>query len=190
MESDIILTILICTIQSREKKLRRLMDILMPQIDSSVSLVINAENDLTVGEKRNALISHASGKYVCFVDDDDLVSKDYVKKITDSIKSGCPDCIGIQGIMLTNSNCPRRFFHTIEVNNWYTNGAEYYRTPNHLNPIKKEIVQKVGFNSFKSFGEDLEFSSSIKHLLKTEVMIDDPVYYYLYNMKPNEVMFA
>jgi hypothetical protein len=190
MESDIILTILICTIQAREKKLRRLLDILIPQIDSSVSLVMNADDNMTVGEKRNRLVGGAAGKYVCFVDDDDLVSNDYVKKITDAIKSGYPDCVGIQGIMLTNSNCPRRFFHTIEVNNWYTNGSEYYRAPNHLNPIKKEIVQKVQFNSFKSFWEDLEFSSSIKHLLKTEVMIDDPVYYYLYNMKPNEVMFA
>jgi hypothetical protein len=45
------------------------------------------------------------------------------------------------------------------------------------------------FNEFSSFGEDREFSSSIKKHLKTEVMIDDPIYYYLYYLRPGETLF-
>jgi glycosyltransferase involved in cell wall biosynthesis len=185
------LSILICSLPGRKDKLLRLLDALLPQVYTPViGVCINDSENMKIGEKRNALISESSGKYVCFVDDDDLVSKDYIAKVMSAIENGHPDCVGIQGIMLTNSNCPRRFYHTIEVDRWYTSGCEYYRTPNHLNPIKRELVLKVPFNKYSNFGEDLEFSSAIKPLLKTEVMIDDPIYYYIYNLKPNETMFA
>jgi hypothetical protein len=46
------------------------------------------------------------------------------------------------------------------------------------------------FNEFSSFGEDKQFSEEIKPLLKTEDLIDDPIYYYLYNLRPYEKMFC
>jgi glycosyltransferase involved in cell wall biosynthesis len=189
MEHDIKLSILICTLPEREDKLRRIFGLLLGQIPSEiVGITFDDSVDITIGEKRNNLIKNAGGEYVCFVDDDDLVSKDYVSKILEAIETK-PDCVGIQGIMLSNGNCPRRFFHTIEVDCWYTNRFEYYRTPNHLNPIRREIAMKVPFNQYSNFGEDREFSIAIKPFLKSEVMIDGPVYYYLYNLKPNETMF-
>jgi glycosyltransferase involved in cell wall biosynthesis len=189
MEQSLILSILICTLPRRNDKLRRLLDILLPQVDERIGIVQNDLQTLTIGAKRNALINESSGEYVCFMDDDDLITKDYVSKVMEALKSK-PDCVGIQGVMLTNGICPRRFFHTIEVDKWYTNGCEYYRTPNHLNPIKRSIAKQVMFNEFSSFGEDKEYSSGIRSLVKTEVMIDDPIYYYLYYTKPGEAIFA
>ena len=39
----------------------------------------------TVGAKRNALLDMARGEYVSFIDDDDMVAADYVKRIHDAI---------------------------------------------------------------------------------------------------------
>jgi len=189
MVESIKLSILICTLPQRKETLNRLDSIFKPQFNEQMEILCDNSTDMEIGKKRNKLINASHGKYICFVDDDDLVSKDYVLRILTAIETN-PDCVGIQGVMITNANCPRRFFHTIEVDQWYTNGCEYYRTPNHLNPIRHDIVKRVMFNEHKSFGEDLEFSSAVKNMLKTEVMIDDPVYYYIYNLKPNEKMFG
>ncbi|MGB7568345.1 MAG: glycosyltransferase [Chitinivibrionales bacterium] len=183
------LSILICTLPQRKEKFERLFRLLLGQCTNEVQIISNEEESITIGCKRNRLIGGAKGEYVCFVDDDDLVSKNYISHILAALSMG-PDCVGIQGVMLVNGNCPRRFFHTIESTGWYTSGCEYWRTPNHLNPIKRSIVKKVMFNEFSSFGEDKQFSEEIKPFLKTEVLIDDPIYYYLYNLRPCEKMFC
>jgi glycosyltransferase involved in cell wall biosynthesis len=186
---DLLLSILICTLPERKNKLRRLLDKLLPQIDERVGIVQNDLQTITIGEKRNYLINESSGEYVCFIDDDDLVSNDYVSKIIAALSSK-PDCVGIQGVMTTNGICPRRFYHSISVDKWYQNGFEYYRMPNHLNPIKRTIIKQVLFNKYLSFGEDKEYSYSVKKLIKTEIMINDPIYYYLYTLKPGEKIFS
>jgi glycosyltransferase involved in cell wall biosynthesis len=184
------LSILICSLPERAEKLKQLLLVLSSQAVIDVTeVLINATVGIKIGDKRNRLIEKATGDYVCFIDDDDLVSNDYNIRILNAIETK-PDCVGIQGVMLTNANCPRRFFHTIESSGWYTNGCEYFRTPNHLNPIKRSIVKQVMFNKFSSFGEDMEFAFAVSSLLKTEVMIDDPIYYYVYNTKPNERLFT
>jgi glycosyltransferase involved in cell wall biosynthesis len=183
------LSILVCTLPQRKEKFNRLYDILDKQKTVDVEILWHPKEKLSIGNKRNQLINDSRGEYVCFVDDDDLVSKDYVSKILSALEEN-PDCVGIQGIMLANGNCPRRFFHTIESNGWYTSCCEYYRTPNHLNPIKRSIVKAVMFNEFSNFGEDKEFSENIRPLLKNEWVIDDPIYYYLYTLKPYEKMFC
>jgi len=54
----------------------------------------------------------------------------------------------------------------------------YYRTPNHLNPIKREIVLQVGYSDMRR-GEDFDFSTRVFNLLKTETKIETSIYYYL-----------
>lgn len=182
------LSVLICSLPERGEKLQRLMQIVHPQLDrywKTVRFYVNMDTEISIGAKRNKLVNDCAGEYCCFLDDDDLISLDYLEKITEAIESGS-DCIGINGIITFNNQYPRHFFHTIEVDEWYTNGHEYYRTPNHLNPIKRDIVKQVMFNANSSFGEDIEFSKQVKRFLHTETLIDSPIYYYLYQMKPGE----
>ena len=60
----------------------------------------------------------------------------------------------------------------------------YYRCPNHLNPMKKNIALKVGFGN-KSHGEDTDFALKLNEmqLLKKEEMINHPIYFYKYQRK-------
>jgi len=173
------LSILICSLASRADKLQRLMNVLQPQINDSVELLVKTDNgEMPIGKKRNLLLEEASGAYIAFVDDDDLVSEDYVKKILEALESN-PDCCGIQGIITFQGQGPRMFIHSLKYKEWFEQNNIYYRCPNHLNPVKREIALQVKFPE-TNFGEDKDYSTRLFPLLKEERFISGVVYHYLY----------
>lgn len=173
------LSILICSLQERQEKLNRLMEVLKPQINDEVEVIIKSDSrQMSIGTKRNSLLNEAKGEYIAFIDDDDVVSADYVNKILSAIESK-PDCCGIQGTITFQGRCPRTFIHSLEYANWFEKDNIYYRCPNHLNPVKRELALKVGFKEV-NFGEDRDYSTRLFPLLKTEIMISDSIYYYLF----------
>lgn len=173
------LSILICSLASRADKLQRLMNVLQPQINEAVELLIKTDNgEIPIGKKRNLLLEEATGTYIAFVDDDDLVSEDYVKKILEAIESN-PDCCGIQGIITFQGQGARMFIHSLKYKEWFEQNNIYYRCPNHLNPVKREIALQVKFPE-TNFGEDKDYSTRLFPLLKEERFISGVVYHYLY----------
>lgn len=173
------LSILICSLASRADKLQRLMNVLQPQINETVELLIKTDNgEMPIGKKRNILLEEATGTYIAFVDDDDLVSEDYVKKILEAIESS-PDCIGIQGIITFQGQSPRMFIHSLKYKEWFEQNNVYYRCPNHLNPVKRDIALQVKFPE-TNFGEDKDYSTRLLPFLKEERFISGVVYHYLY----------
>ena len=114
---------------------------------------------MSTGEKRNLLLSRAEGKYICFIDDDDDISDDYVSSIMRALEENpdC-DCVGIQGLLMSSKGS-FLFEHSIENQGWYTTKAPnsddplFIRTPNHLNPVKKSIAEQIGF-PLVTVGED------------------------------------
>ena len=131
---------------------------------------------MTTGAKRDSLLHTAQGKYIVFIDDDDQISENYVALIKQAAMSE-PDCIGMRGYMTTNGADMRKWSISLAHGKWYEENGIYYRTPNHISPVKKEIALKAGFPD-KSFGEDAEYSENILPLLKTEVYIDEEIYHY------------
>ena len=175
-----VLSILICTMPKRKKMLDRLILRLKPQLSSDVEILVHSdEGELNIGAKRNELLNKATGKYVAFVDDDDLVSDDYVELILKAAKNGT-DSIGIEGTMTTNGKNPRTFKHSIRYNKWETVNSVFLRHPNHINPILRSIAMMTMFNAKLSFGEDKDFSDRVKPLLRAEAYIHKPIYEYLY----------
>lgn len=178
------LSILICHIGSRAYELSNLLAVLSPQVmamDDQAEIIINSEGPISVGSKRNKLVQSASGDYVAFIDDDDTISPDYISKIFDAIKTQ-PDCVGIEGVLRQGDQFDVLFRHSIEFAGWYTGPDAFYRTPNHLNPVRRSIALKVKFPE-KNFGEDHEYSNELRKHLNTEVYIDGPIYYYNYKEK-------
>lgn len=182
--AGVTLSILICHVPERERELARLRANIDPALTHAVEVLVDDKDSLSIGAKRNRLLAAAAGRYVAFVDDDDIVAPSYVPSILDACARG-PDVVGMRGVILFRLNCPRYFVHTLQVDHWYTNLGDhtYYRTPNHLNPTRREIVvdELGGFNDRKSFGEDIEYSRKIRPLLRTEQYVDDVLYYYLYS---------
>ena len=86
----------------------------------------------------------------------------------------------------TNGKNPETFIHSLEIKQWYTHidcindKKTYYRMPNHLNPVRRELALKAPFLNI-NHGEDREYSKNMREHLKTQVMIDEPhLYYYQY----------
>ena len=84
-KNEIRLSILIPSIPSRWRKLTASFDSLLEKIGSrDIEILAFSDNKKrTIGEKRDALIKMANGKYIMFVDDDDeLVSLDELYEAT------------------------------------------------------------------------------------------------------------
>jgi hypothetical protein len=175
------LSILIATMPVRAPKFNNLMQALYRQKTPEVEILYDISMMYNIGVKRNALLQSAIGEYVVFIDDDDLVAPDYVEKILKAIKSG-PDCIGMSGIITTNGKDKRTWHISKDFGSWYEHLGIYYRTPNHISPVRRELALKVGFPPIE-FGEDHQYSMWLLPLLKTEVKIEGELYYYRYAEK-------
>jgi len=173
------LSILVPTLEQRVRFMERLMGILQPQLTPEVEVVAEKDSgEAHIGTKRNRLLARAAGDYVCFVDDDDRVSSDYVPRILEAVRAD-PDCVGIEGIY-TCERIPKKFFCSLKYRDWFEKDNQYFRSPNHLNPVRRTIALAAGFPEI-SWGEDVAFSKKILPHLKTEVYLGNPVYFYDYN---------
>ena len=174
-------SIMVCSLVERMDKLNRLLTCLRPQLErtNEVELLVHMDSRIhAIGKKRNLLLQRAQGEFTAFIDDDDLVSDDYVSAILKAITSDPGvDVIGLEGIITFGGQNPGRFIHSITCGGWYEKGGIFYRTPNHLNPVKSRIARAHRFEEI-NFGEDQKWSESLAPQLKTEVMIDHPIYFY------------
>ncbi len=171
------LSVLICSLYNRKISLDKLLERLVPQMNNRTEVIVASDNgELSIGAKRNKLLGVSNGEYVCYIDDDDMVSNDYISKILTALESK-PDCVGIEGIITVNNQNPKKFFHSIKYQVWEEKDGIYLRYPNHLNPIRKTLAMQVKFPE-KNHGEDSDYSTRIKPLLKTEVYLEGPIYFY------------
>jgi glycosyltransferase involved in cell wall biosynthesis len=181
---DKLFSILICSLENRKHFLDRLLQIIKPQITNEVEVLISLDDgSLSIGKKRNDLLERSKGEYIAFVDDDDLVSEDYVELILKALESK-PDVVGIHLHHLTDGVLTGLTYHSLDYDSWWeekTLGSltKYYRNPNHLNPVKKIYALQVKFPEI-SFGEDKEYSNNILPLLKTQNKISQEIYYYYF----------
>lgn len=170
------LSILIPTTSSRDEIIKPLLEDIRKQIVDGVELIINKHESDCIGKKRNDLLQMSHGDYIVFVDSDDHIADNYVDLILKSIESN-PDCVGICGVISTNGADFKNWFISMDYTHWYEFNNCYFRTPNHISPIRRELAIQIGFPEI-SFGEDAEYSKNIKHLLNTEVKINEPIYHY------------
>jgi len=184
------LSILIPTLASRQEQCLTLVDSLLDQVEfnglvGQVEIITQYDSgEKSIGTKRNELIQKAKGEYVCFVDDDDNVSKDYVKLLMEGINLGV-DCCSLKGVITWDGVKPEIFEHSTKYTEWKTNeGLEpvrYERYINHLNCVKKSIAYQIKYNEI-NFGEDKMWSEELQKsgLIKSEYYIDSILYHYLF----------
>jgi hypothetical protein len=139
---------------------------------------------MKVGKKRNELLSLAIGDYVCFVDDDDHISDDYVDSILEAIETG-EDVIVFKLARNHNGNFDRICYFSKEFEKDHDTREAYYRLPNHLMVFKRELAIKVKYKEF-FFGEDAEWSKEILPLINSERRIDKVLYVYESNDNASE----
>jgi glycosyltransferase involved in cell wall biosynthesis len=133
-----------------------------------VEIIVEGDaGEMTVGKKRNILLEKASGDYVCFVDDDDMVPDYYVSHILAAIGTEWlsypvlnyvdvraeqnavvthhknPDVVGLKGHYTVGDGKPQTFIHSLRYKEWKTVDGIYQRNPNHLNPVRRELALKA-----------------------------------------------
>jgi hypothetical protein len=191
------LSILIPTVYGREKQFNSLVSSLKNQIQELYSqerissfdeveiLAFIDDKTMTIGEKREQLYKMAKGEYSLQVDDDDGLHKMAIAMILEVIKQK-PDCVTYQENCLMNGNyysCN----HSLKYDDWQDNldGYDYVRTPFYKDVIKTEIARSVPFEYIR-YGEDHAWSRALKPHLKNEIHIDQELYFYIHNSKPEE----
>lgn len=177
------LSILVLTIDGREHFLENLKKQLEPQLTDEVELLIEHDDgSMEVGEKRNKVMDRAKGRYMCYIDDDDRVSDTYVKDIMAVLEHTDVDCCSLNGIIRIDGGPEQKFIHSLKYKSWFEEGEGenkiYYRNPNHLNVVKREIAKHIRFNDGMSYGEDADFSHRIRPYLSVQGEIDKTLYYY------------
>lgn len=185
-------SILICTLDSRMDAFCSLYSKLLQQIDkknlhTNIEILFFRDNKkFSVGYKRNKLIEKAKGKYISFIDDDDDISDDYIQVIYNKLLKN-PDCVSLHGIITFDGKNPRSFIHSLDYDSWFEKDETYYRCPNHLNPIKRDLAMQIKFPEINC-GEDADWSFKLlkSGLLKKEEKVGNPYYFYQYNSQKTE----
>lgn len=180
------LSILILTITSRRVMFNNIYLNLKKQIsklklENKIQILVSNDNgSKPVGRKRNELLNMAEGKYICFVDDDDDVSENYINSIYRAIKEN-KDCIELRGMYFVDGKQIKPFYHSIENKEYSENGNGFYRCPNHLNPIKRDIAIRFPFKEI-NIGEDTDWALQLRDAkaLKTQAKNNSIIYYYKY----------
>ena len=183
--------ILIPTMPGREAMLFALLQMLEPQLKKhkAASYFIDAGAG-SIGAKRQRMIEKATADYIAFVDDDDMVSADYLGRIMPCLQSR-PDCVGITMHVTMDGRDwhPSPIFrHSLQFKeNHQWHGHD--RTPHHLCPLRRTIALQSRFPDLM-WGEDFRFALGILQHLKTEEWSgDEPVYFYNYVSKKGDPTF-
>lgn len=182
-------SILIPTMKSREELFLQVLSEVKRQISeiksTKIEVLYESDNgELTLGAKRNLLISRASGKYCCFVDDDDVISPNFLRSFLPMIEDDY-DCASLVGAYYHKGEFIKLFYHSLDVKEWYETDDKFWRSPSPLNMIKTDICRKVQYADIRNT-EDHEFSKRLvaSGLLKKEYKIPDiPLYHYVDGVK-------
>jgi cellulose synthase/poly-beta-1,6-N-acetylglucosamine synthase-like glycosyltransferase len=132
-----ILSILICSLFERELFLSTLYEEFKKQITNEMAnvevVVLITDKTISIGEKRNWLLNKANGEYLCFFDDDDMPTPNYIKLLIKALESK-RDCCSLKGIITFDGQNPEVFEHSIKYKEWKTttndNASRYFKEMN------------------------------------------------------------
>ena len=191
-KDDILWSIGILTLPQRKEKLDKLLwylEYIMPYgYNHRVEIIINEDDGTkSVGQKRNEVLDKAKGKYISFIDDDDIVQSCYLSKICMKLDKDLYDGIGFWGIYYVSENPVMQFNHANVNGGHFKKDGKQFRPLNHLNPVRTKIAREIRFPD-KNFAEDADYCDRLlaSGLVKEEFVFDEVMYHYLFDPKTTE----
>lgn len=185
-------SILVPTLGERHILFERLMEYLLPQLDryeGRVRVVGRHNNGSPPLPKiRQQMIEGAGSEYVSFVDDDDIVSQDYVSSIMDALDQR-PDYVGFQVQCYSDGAPIGVAYHSLEYKRWRNSPGRFERDISHLNPIRRSLALKANFTRARAGrAEDRVWADQLRRsrALRTQVVIPSILYHYLYSTNGSE----
>ena len=178
-------TIMIPTIVGRESRLYILLETIeerRKRICPSLKIEIRLSFDnreKKIGTKRQELLMSSKGKYMSFVDDDDLLTDAYFEDALATIEGNYCVC-RLRGQMNQYT-----FTHSLEntLDKPMCEGDVFLRPPNHLNVMLSEVGKLFTFKDAVR-GEDLDWTIRLARSrnLQKEYTSDPSRIHYIYNL--------
>lgn len=178
-------SILIPSVVTRPQLLQRLTDRLSPQVtkfNGEVEVVIFWNNfERQLGELRQLMLAEAKSEYINFIDDDDLVTEDYVETILPLLDG--VDYIGFMVDFYSNgTKIEKPVIHSLKCSGWYEDPFGFYRRGVHTNPVKRTIALEHAHHDQSNYKdkqpEDILYAKNIDPYLHTEHYVPRPLHIY------------
>jgi glycosyltransferase involved in cell wall biosynthesis len=170
---------LIATLGQRNDRFLELLAGLLPQVERAAGAVTvtalwnNGERPLA--EVRQALVDHADGEYISFVDDDDQLPPYYVSAVLPLLDG--VDYVGWRMQCIQDGVYLKPTFHSLRYSTWSDDDAGYYRDVSHLNPVRAELARRADYRRGEP-PEDVSWADQMRGSLKTEHYIEHVMYVY------------
>ena len=183
----ILLSILIPSIPSRfESHLLPLWKELQRQCSESMYgsrveiLTLTDNKQRSIGAKRQALLNLAQGKYIAFIDDDDVPIPNYIDRTLPELIMGIIDVITFnQHVSINGEMYPLTFKLGHEVNE-EPNKEGFTRPPWHVCFWRRDLVQHCTFPNI-NYGEDWAWAEQANKCATTSYHIDEFMMTYVYD---------
>lgn len=192
-----ILSILIPSIPERIEKFTGLKREIMKQVNfinevhptlGSVELLYDvtktfSDGGPSIGRKRQGLIERASGKYLCFLDDDESVAPNYIETLLRLIYDDDPDVVCFRSIAKMDN-----YWTIIDMSLRHKGNAQasptnfVKRLPWHICPVRTAYAKKEIFND-SNYGEDWQWFERVLKLCKMEVKTNAVIHQYNHSNK-------
>lgn len=120
------------------------------------------DGGMSIGEKRDSLIKKATGNYLCFLDDDESISPDYVETLMRLCYENEDVCTFRSIAKLTN-NWALIDMSLFNSNQQINPEGITNREPWHICPVRSEYAKLYSFDNI-NYGEDWNwFNQVLKH---------------------------
>lgn len=194
---DPLWSILIATLASRRDLLAGLLGVLLPQCEADGRVEVigchdNGEHSLPV--KRQALLAAATGIYVSYADDDDMVEPDFVAAVTgamrphalhslpggDHLTPARPDYVAFDHAYYVDGALNALIRTGLQYDRPGTGpGGELIRPVTHINPVRRALTAGLSFGGAAP-GEDRAWVLQVWPRLATQAAAGDgrPLYHY------------
>lgn len=186
-----LLSLLIPTIPERNEQFTKLYNELMRQkteFDTfhntigELEILVNPDKrfldgGLSIGKKRETLVNDANGKYLCFIDDDEAVSPNYIETLMRLCYEGKDVCT-FQAIAKMQT-----FWALVDMSFKYKTNDQLSpdytvrRPPWHVCPVKSAYAKKFEFKDINS-AEDFEWMEKVLTLCNSEAHTDKIIMQY------------
>lgn len=142
------------------------------------------DGGLSIGKKREALVNRASGKYLCFLDNDDWVSPNYIEALVRLCHLNA-DVVSFRNITKTDY-----YWTIVDMSINYPNDDASpkfitRRKSFHICPVLTRFAKMESFEN-SNYGEDWSWMNKVLTHCTTEVKTDEVLHEYRHSKLTSE----
>jgi len=182
-KEETLLTVVVPAIPRRMKHgLMTVMDMLLTQSEGKpveiMCLLDNFARNLS--EKRNMAVKNAKGRFISFVDDDDLIEPDYIDEILKAIRENPKaDCVVFDVLVHGYTPEPKISQYDKDFED-----KPYKRKPNHVMVWRRDVIRNHPWRvNYSAVAEDTEWPWRAAADINEQVRIPKVLYHYQFDPK-------